>query len=104
MTAPLFRLPRLERLEAARKWVGATVELTVGRHPDPTTWERYELVEVVAVAVPLTGTVADHIIIRRADGGTWTLERHASARQDGRVQTDTLAVSLADVRAIRLGG
>lgn len=98
---PLFRLDRQERLDAARKWVGATVDLVVGRHPEPDTWERWRGVKVVAVAVMLTGTVADHMIVRQAHEGTWTIERHASARQGGSVQADTLGISLADIREVR---
>lgn len=101
MTAgPLFRLEREARLEAARKWIGARVIVQVGRHPEPETWHRYKPATVVAVAVPMTGTVADFLIIRRDDGAAWVTS--PSNRQTGEVETDTLAISLAEVRAIRL--
>lgn len=98
--APLFRLEREARLAAARKWIGARVIVEVGRDPDPIYWHRYSPATVVAVAIPMSGTVADYLILRRDDGRAWVTS--PSNRQTGDVETDTLAISLAGVRAIRL--
>lgn len=95
----LFRLTRLERLEAARKWVGATVDVIIGREPHPDAWTRYHGVTVVAVAVPLVGTVADVVVLRRTDGRAWSVP--PTNRQRDEVAADTVAVSLAELRSIR---
>jgi hypothetical protein len=99
VSGALFRLPRAERLEAARRWVGATVDVTVGRQPEPESWHRYRGVQVVAAAVPMTGTFADVMVVRRVDGRVWRIEQ-AYGRQKDPVDTDSLALSLADVREI----
>lgn len=95
---PLFRLEHQARLEAARKWVGATVEVVVGRHPEPGSWHTYSGVTVVAVAVPFVGTVSPMLIIRRTDGREWVTGK--TGRQP-ELATDTGGLSLADVRTIR---